>query len=127
MNRFLNFVRHSPRVSRNGLLAALAVVSSIAVPTHAWAQSTSQGCFKITSLYTNKDSYVYTDPGTVASPWTGSTDAGGKGAYPMTIQINTPPFVPDGTLLGSGVAPMVNLGDTGVGGYSPEQVLFRCS
>ncbi|MDH6153026.1 MULTISPECIES: fimbrial protein [Paraburkholderia] len=127
MKRFLNFVRHSPRVSRNGLLATLVVMSSIVVPTHASAQSTSRGCWKITSLTTNKNSNLYTDPGTVASSWTGSTDGGGKGAYPMTIQINTPPFVPDGTLLASGVAPMVNLGDKGVGGYSPEQVLFRCS
>jgi type 1 fimbria pilin len=127
MNRLLNFARHSPRVSRNGLLATLVVVASIAVPTHAWAQSTLKGCWKITALTTNKNSYLYTDPGTVAKSWVGSVGTAGKGAYPMTIQINTPPFVPDGTLLASGVAPFTNLGDSGVGGYSPEQVLFRCS
>lgn len=127
MNRFLNIAWHSLRASRNALLATLVVVSSIAVPTHAWAQSTSKGCWKITGLTTSVNSNLYTQPGTIASNWNGSTDGGGKGAYAMTLQINTPPFVPDGTLLASGVAPMVNLGDLGVGGYNPEQVLFRCS
>jgi hypothetical protein len=45
----------------------------------------------------------------------------------MTIAINTPPFVPNGTLLGSAISSIYNLGATGVGSYSPEQVLFRCS
>ncbi|MDE4917885.1 type 1 fimbria pilin [Cupriavidus metallidurans] len=108
-------------------LAALLFIVGIAGPMLALAQSTSKGCWAITGTTTNPNSYLYTDPGTVARSWIGAADTAGQGAYPMTISVNIPALVPDGTLLGSGVSSINNLGGSGVGSYSPEQVLFRCS
>lgn len=123
-------LQYAARRTRRGLLflcATLLALGGVLAPALASAESTSKGCWKITTTTTNQNSHLYTDPGTVAKSWTGSTDTGGQGAYPMTISVNVPAFVPDGTLLGSAVSPIYNLGADGVGSYSPEQVLFRCS
>ncbi|WP_233867638.1 fimbrial protein [Paraburkholderia adhaesiva] len=125
--RLLNVLRSMPRQGANVLLSVLLIAACIALPMRANAQSTSKGCFKITTTTSSTTSAYYTDPGTITTSWAGSTDTAGKGAYPMTLAINAPPFVPDGTLLGSAISPVYNLGDAGVGSYSPEQVLFRCS
>lgn len=110
-------------------VTALAVVFTalLAMPLWASAQSTSHGCWRITTATSSQSSYLHTDPGAVVGAWDGATDTAGQGAYPMTISINIPAFVPNGTLLGSGVSPIYNLGSHGVGSYSPEQILFRCS
>lgn len=130
-SRLPDVLRLAARGGRTALVAALvvvaALVAALVAPMTASAQSTSKGCWKITSLTTNVNSNVYTDPGTITSSWTGATDTAGEGAFPMTLNINVTAFVPDGTLLGSGVAPIYNLGYSGVGSYSPEMVLFRCS
>jgi type 1 fimbria pilin len=109
------------------LFGALLATMGAVLPMPALAQSPQTGCWKITGLTTSASSNVYTDPGTVAAAWIGSTDTAGTGAFPMTINISAPPFVPNGTLLGSAISPLYNLGEKGVGSYSPEQVLFRCS
>ncbi|RQH05523.1 fimbrial protein [Paraburkholderia dinghuensis] len=125
--RLSNVLRFISRHGTNVFLSVLLIVACIVMPMRANAQSTSKGCFKITSTTSNANSSSYTDPGTIAASWAGSTDGSGQGAFPMTINVNAPPFVPDGTLLGSAVSPAYNLGANGVGGYNPEQVLFRCS
>lgn len=127
IGKLMKFLACSWRAQRAGWLMSLACVAGIGLPMQAWAVSTATGCFRIASLVTDVNNPYYTDPGTIAKPWDGSTDGAGQGAFPMTISINTPPFVPDGTLLGSAIAPLANLGAAGVGGYSAEQVLFRCS
>ncbi|MCC8391508.1 fimbrial protein [Paraburkholderia sp. MMS20-SJTR3] len=104
--------------------AVLLMIAGGALPAAAWAAT---GCYKITGRTTSTTSGYYTDAGLVVGSWSGSTDSSGANAYPMTVNVNTPPFVPDGTLLGSGVSALYNLGANGVGSYSPEQVLFRCS
>lgn len=109
------------------LAAAFISIAAAVMPRLASAQSTSTGCWRITALTTNPNSNLYTDPGTVVGSWSGASDTAGQGAFPMTIAVNVPAFVPDGTLLGSGISPVYNLGSNGVGSYSPEQVLFRCS
>jgi hypothetical protein len=109
------------------LVAMLVALGSFVMPMTASAQSTLKGCWKITTQTTSQSSYLYTDPGTITSAWVGSTDTAGQGAFPMTLNINVTSFVPDGTLLGSAVSPVYNLGSSGVGTYSPEMVLFRCS
>jgi hypothetical protein len=109
------------------LFTTLLALGSFVMPMTASAQSTLKGCWKITTQTTSQSSYLYTDPGTITSSWVGSTDTGGQGAYPMTLNVNVTSFVPDGTLLGSAVSPIYNLGSNGVGSYSPEMVLFRCS
>jgi hypothetical protein len=126
-SRLLNFMRPCRRASRAALLAPLVIVVAVVMPARVSAQSTSTGCWRITTATSNTNSYLYTDPGTIASDWAGATDTAGKGAFPMTIAVNVPAFVPDGTLLGSAVSPLYNLGATGVASYNPEQVLFRCS
>ena len=126
-NFFSTFIQRAALGRCHVWLLVLFSVASILSPMQGWAQSTSKGCWKITTSTTSKNSYLYTDPGAVTKSWSGSTDTGGQGAYPMTAQINTSPFVPDGTLLASGVSSIYNLGSTGVGSYSPEQILFRCS
>jgi type 1 fimbria pilin len=119
--------RPRARAARLALIAAFVFVAGIVSPRCASAQSTSTGCWRITTTTTNVNSYLYTDPGTIAANWDGASDTAGQGAFPMTVAVNVPAFVPDGTLLGSGISPVYNLGNTGVGSYSPEQVLFRCS
>ncbi|KWF27194.1 fimbrial protein [Burkholderia pseudomultivorans] len=119
--------RSVARRYRGALLAALAIAAFAIGISPARAQSTSHGCFKITALTADVNSAYYTDPGTIAQPWTGAIDTAGAGAYKMTINVNTSSFVPEGTLLASLVSPIYNLGANGVGSYSPEQVLFRCS
>ena len=126
-SRLTDRLRMWIRCNRAVLVAALVFAATIATPTIASAQSTSKGCWKITALTTGASSYLYTDPGTITSAWSGATDTAGQGAFPMTLNINVTAFVPDGTLLGSAVAPIYNLGSNGVGSYSPEMVLFRCS
>jgi type 1 fimbria pilin len=106
---------------------ALVLTAALAMPMWASAQSTSHGCWRITGATTSASSHLYTDPGAVVGSWGGSTDTAGQGAFPMTVSVNVPAFVPDGTLLGSGISPIYNLGSNGVGSYSPEQILFRCS
>jgi hypothetical protein len=126
-SRLLDRLQFWVRGSRAARVAALVFAAMIMTPMTASAQSTSKGCWKITALTTTASSYLYTDPGTITSAWVGSTDTAGQGAYPMTLNINVTAFVPDGTLLGSAVSPIYNLGSNGVGSYSPEMVLFRCS
>jgi len=106
-------------------LSMLAVAALVVIPIRANAQA--NGCYKIEVPTSIATSEYYTDPGTVTRAWSGSIDAAGQGAFAMTININAPPFVPDGTLLGSVISPIYNLGSSGIGSYSPEQVLFRCS
>jgi type 1 fimbria pilin len=118
----------SPTVRRiRGLaFATLALIVGFALPTGASAQSGQTGCFKINGLTTDRNSPYYTDPGTAARLWLGAANVAGSDAYPMTVQITN--FSPNGTLIGSGVASINDMGYRGVGSYySPEQVLFRCS
>ncbi|HTR09074.1 MAG TPA: fimbrial protein [Paraburkholderia sp.] len=124
---FIRFRVRQFLAHRTSRLTLLACVLGMGLPTSSWAVSKLTGCYRITRLITNVDSAFYTDPGTITSNWTGASDTAGQGAYPMTVTINTPPFVPDGTLLGSATSPIYNLGANGVGTYSPEMVLFRCS
>jgi hypothetical protein len=126
-SRLLDLLRLRVRGSRAVLVASLVFAAAIAAPITASAQSTLKGCWRITTQTTSQSSYLYTDPGTITSSWLGATDTAGQGAYPMTLNINVTSFVPDGTLLGSAVSPIYNLGSNGVGSYSPEMVLFRCS
>ena len=128
--RFMNFLARPLLAHRTAWptrLACVACVFGASLPTPSWAVSTLTGCYKITTLTTNVNSQLYTDPGTITSNWAGAQETAGQGAYPMTVAINTPPFVPDGTLLGSATSPIYNMGANGVGSYSPEMVLFRCS
>jgi len=125
--RFINSLARMLKTRRTAWLSLLACVLGVGLPTSSWAVSTSTGCYRITGLTTDANSAYYTDPGTVVKDWVGATDTSGQGAYPMTVTINTPPFIPDGTLLGSSVSSVYNMGNSGVGTYSPEQVLFRCS
>ncbi|MFC4703885.1 MULTISPECIES: fimbrial protein [Paraburkholderia] len=125
--RFLNFLARALSAHRTLWLTLLACALGAGLPASSRAVSTSTGCYKITGLTSDPNSAYYTDPGTITTNWVGSTDTAGQGAYPMTVTINTPPFVPDGTLLGSAVSPVYNMGSNGVGTYSPEQVLWRCS
>ncbi len=127
MSFFSTFIQYAATRRRRAWLLVLCGVAALIPSTQSWAQSTSKGCYRITALITDKNSAYYTVPGTVVATWDGSTDTAGRGSYPMTVQINVSPFVPDGTLLGSGISSIYNLGSKGVGSYSPEQVLFRCS
>jgi len=124
---FKNFLSRPLRAHRTTWLTLLACVLGVGMSTSSWAVSTATGCYKITGRNTDVNSAYYTDSGTITTSWVGSTDTAGQGAYPMTVTVNTPPFVPDGTLLGSGVSSVYNMGSNGVGTYSPEQVLWRCS
>ncbi|HEY4803883.1 MAG TPA: fimbrial protein [Paraburkholderia sp.] len=124
---FKNFLSRLLRARLTAWLTLLTCVLGVGLPTSSWAVSTATGCYRITGLNTNVNSAYYTDTGTVTSNWIGAQDTAGQGAYPMTVTINAPPFVADGTLLGSGVSSIYNLGASGVGTYSPEMVLFRCS
>ncbi|WP_179404581.1 fimbrial protein [Burkholderia guangdongensis] len=119
--------RHSLPARRllHALLTMLALAAGIVAPTPAFATWPTTGCFKITALTANLNSPYYTEPGTIAKRWAGAADVAGKNAYPMTVQITN--FYPNGTLIGSGVASSNDLGYEGVGSYSSEQVLFRCS
>ncbi|WP_042289066.1 fimbrial protein [Paraburkholderia mimosarum] len=125
--RFINSLARRLKTRRTAWLSLLACGLGVGLSTSSWAVSTATGCYKITGLTTNVNSAYYTDPGTITTNWLGSADTAGRGAYPMTVTVNTPPFVPDGTLLGSGVSSVYNMGYNGVGSYSPEQVLWRCS
>ncbi|WP_233861919.1 fimbrial protein [Paraburkholderia adhaesiva] len=128
MNSWLvNLLLASGRRGRCALPATLMLVAAVLMPIGASAQSTYTGCWTITGATTDTNSYLHTDAGAVVGSWIGATDTAGQGAFPMTVNVNVPAFVPDGTLLGSGISPMYNLGANGVGGYSPEQILFRCS
>jgi type 1 fimbria pilin len=126
ISRLSDRVRMRGRGRRMALVTALVFAATFVMPMTASAQSTLKGCWKITTHTTSQSSYLYTDPGTITSAWVGASGAG-TGAFPMTININVTSFVPDGTLLGSAVSPFYNLGAAGVGSYSPEMVLFRCS
>ncbi|RQH04727.1 fimbrial protein [Paraburkholderia dinghuensis] len=128
MNSWLvNLLLAGGRAGRCARLVTLLSISAAVTPTGAWAQSTSTGCWKITTATSSTTSYLYTDPGAIVGAWTGSTDTAGQGAFPMTINVNVPAFVPNGTLIGSAISPVYNLGSSGVGSYNPEQILFRCS
>ncbi|MEY8174908.1 fimbrial protein [Burkholderia multivorans] len=118
-------IRYTVRRYRCALLAAFAISAFLAIAPHAYANPV--GCFKITGYSNDVNSAYYTDPGTIARPWAGAHDTAGAGAYKMTVNVNASSFVPDGTLLASSVSPIYNLGANGVGSYSPEQVLYRCS
>jgi hypothetical protein len=126
-SRLLDFFLRGRCKGSIAVVAALVLVAGVVLPTCASAQSTSTGCWRITGATTSTSSYLYTDPGSVVGSWSGASDTAGQGAFPMTVAVNVPAFVPDGTLLGSAVSPMYNLGSNGVGSYSPEQILFRCS
>jgi hypothetical protein len=126
-DRPLNVSRFAMFRSANVWFSMLLVAACVALPTQANAQSTLKGCWKITVTTSDVNSYLHTDPGTIVSSWEGSVDTAGQGAFRMTLNVSAPPFVPNGTLLGSAISPIYNLGAKGVGSYSPEQVLFRCS
>jgi len=127
MNRRpLTLLRARGHRGRRVLLAMLLFAAAL-MPLRVWAVSPYTGCWKIIALTNDPNSWLYTDPGSVVGYWIGSVDTAGQGAFPMTINVNVPAFVPDGTLLGSAVSPIYNLGGNGVGSYSPEQILFRCS
>lgn len=85
--------------------------------------SASATCYKITATNTNSSSNTYTEPGKgTAANWTGTTDSGGSiGSLPTVVNINNSAFQPDGTLIGTGIAPL-----TGAQSYNPDQILFRC-
>lgn len=94
------------------------MVMGLMVTCSSWGQ-----CYRITSTNTNPSSNSYTEPGKgVAANWSGASDtAGSMGTTPTTININSSTFQPDGTLLATGIVPMV-----GRETYNPEQILFRC-
>ena len=80
-------------------------------------------CYRITSTTTNPSSNYYTEPGKgTAANWDGMPDqAGSSGSLPAVVNINNTMFQPNGTLLATGVVPMM-----GNQTYNPEQILFRC-
>ncbi len=127
MNSRINSLKAALRRHCKSLLAVAALIASVAAPVQAWAQSSHYGCFKITQVDSKPTSWYYTDPGLVVRAWRGAYEFyAGAGAYKITLNVGAPPFSPDGTLLGSAVSPIYNLGYEGIGGYEPEQVLYRC-
>ncbi len=65
----------------------------------------------------------------VAKNWDSAAVEGysGNQGIPSTVYLSTnTSFQPDGTLIASGVAPFVQSATSFNGGYSSEQVLFRC-
>lgn len=127
-HRFFNFIHCMARTNRLALLLVMVCATGFMLPMKASAASS--GCYRIASANTtNAAGYDYVPPASgVAASWTGPGDTiGGSGAFKWTININVPPFVPDGTLLANGVASFTDLGYNGAGSYSPNQVLFRCT
>ncbi|WP_296651910.1 fimbrial protein [Paraburkholderia sp.] len=95
------------------------------VPGSVLAASTSKGCYKINGENIDKNSSTYTQPGSIAKSWGGAADKAGNGAYPMTVQLTS--FSNNGDLIGSSTASLDDMGYDGAGGYTGEQILFRCS
>lgn len=96
----------------------ILLVVGIGLPQLSWAM-----CYRITGTNTNSASNYYTEPGKgTAASWDGMPDgAGSIGTLPTVVNINNSAFQPDGTLLATGIVPMV-----GNQVYNPEQILFRC-
>ncbi|WP_206118793.1 fimbrial protein [Chromobacterium fluminis] len=96
----------------------------------AYSVQAEAACYRVSRATPTNDSNAvdYVEPGKgVVRVWDGAHDSAGKGAMAMTINMNNEAFQPDGTLLGSKVLSIYDLGSGHIGGYSPEQVLFRCS
>ncbi|WP_330985335.1 MULTISPECIES: fimbrial protein [Enterobacterales] len=97
--------------------ASLLVIGSVlSAPT--WAT-----CYRITTTTTSTTSSYYTEPGKgTAASWSGASDGGGSiGTLPTVVNLNNSTFQPDGTLLATGIVPLV-----GAETYNAEQILFRC-
>ncbi|WP_197700579.1 fimbrial protein [Variovorax sp. HW608] len=89
----------------------------------AWATCTRISYAPTTSYPSNSIYYVDPAHGT-HNTWTGSVDgAGASGLSVSAVNLNSSTFQPDGTLLASGSASILTLGNEP---YTAEQVLFRC-
>ncbi|MDR9889181.1 fimbrial protein [Pseudenterobacter timonensis] len=100
------------------LFTAVLVMVGSGLSASCWAT-----CYRITGTTTNSTSAYYTEPGKgTAAAWDGMPDqAGSTGSLPTVVNINNTTFQPNGTLLATGIVPMV-----GNQTYNPEQILFRC-
>ncbi len=80
-------------------------------------------CYRITGTNTNPSSGYYTEPGKgTAASWDGMPDAAGSiGTLPTVVNINNSTFQPDGTILATGIVPLI-----GNQTYGAEQILYRC-
>ncbi|WP_227107120.1 fimbrial protein [Chromobacterium rhizoryzae] len=110
---------------RHGAAALLAVLLG-----GLWSAQAEAACYRVSRAApsTNPNDVDYVEPGKgEVRSWLGSTDTAGQGAMAMTININNEVFQPDGTLLGSKILSIYDLGSDNIGSYTPEQVLFRCS
>lgn len=100
---------------------SLAVMLTLCAP--AWATCTRISYGPGTTYPSNNVNYVDPAHGT-HNTWTGSVDgAGASGLSVSSVNINSSTFQPDGTLLASGSASILTLGNEA---YTAEQVLFRC-
>lgn len=117
--RRLFSIRRSARSLPAGALLA-AVLASL--PASAWATCTKISYAPATSYPSNSIYYVDPAHGT-HNVWTGSLDTSGASGLPGVVNINSSTFQPNGTLIASGSASILNLGNEA---YTPDQVLFRC-
>ncbi|WP_235084182.1 fimbrial protein [Chromobacterium sp. Beijing] len=110
---------------RHGAAALLAVLLG-----GLWSAQAEAACYRVSrpTPSTNPNDVDYVEPGKgVVRLWEGARDDAGQQAMAMTLNINNEIFQPDGTLLGSKVLSIYDLGFGNIGGYTPEQVLFRCT
>ncbi|SEA02084.1 fimbrial protein [Variovorax sp. YR216] len=99
----------------------LAVMLTLCVP--AWATCTRISYAPGVAYASNSIYYVDPAHGT-HNIWSGSLDtAGASGLSVSSVNLNSSTFQPDGTLLASGSASFLTLGNEA---YTAEQVLFRC-
>ena len=94
-----------------------------------WCAQAEAACYRVSrvvpSVIPSDVDYVEAGKGEVRF-WEGALDTAGQGAMAMTININNSVFQPEGTLLASKLLSIFDLGSGHIGGYLPEQVLFRC-
>src|SRR5215831_16126536 len=100
---------------------ALAATLSLCMP--AWGTCTRISYGPSTSYPSNSVYYVDPAHGT-HNTWAGALDtSGNSGLSASSVNLNSSTFQPDGTLLASGNASFLTMGNEA---YTAEQVLFRC-
>lgn len=117
-------VQSDAMVRRRVAVVLLALLGGV-----LWCAQAEAACYRVSRSTPTTDTGAvdYVEPGKgLVRVWEGAHDTSGKGAMAMTININDEVFQPDGTLLASKVLSIFDLGSGHVGGYAPEQVLFRC-